>query len=790
MNSLFLDLKQALRKLWRSPGFTIPVVMVLALGIGANTALFAILDVVMLRPLPVHEPGRLMRVCAMPTGDPRPGGTVSYPQVCDLKGHPDIFQGVAASLGGAEVWIQSADKKESHSARFVSAGWFGILGAKPSLGRFFTAEEESRGDAVVVLSHGCWRELMASDPSAVGRGIQIDGRTATVVGIAPEGFEGLQSNGIDEVWIPLASKAFLQTGLSDFVEKRFWMCLDGVARLASGVDPKRAQAALEVMTSNMARLNPESDAGKRWILEALGKDRERLLDQLLPQRALLFSASGAALILAVVGAMGLFSARALRNRRELFLRASLGASGWALLRPLFMEALLVALMVCPASLFAGLWMASYLMTIPGVLGSKARLLPTLDARLMLLSLGLSVGALLLASLVSALAARRLDLSRALKELTEQGGSRGKGQLFVVAQVALSLLLLAASNVALNTLRKAGRTGYPLAGRAILKANASEAAPGFSDRLLERIQTLPGVRHGALGAAAPLDNMIVRFNLAREGEAAETFPAAFVGPDWFATLGVPLREGREFAKSDGGNRVILNEAMARRLFGQSLVSGRTIPGSGYEVIGVVADHRMRPDQDFHVPMLFMSMAVWSSPMTIVLVDSDGSAKGILPSLRAALSQVAPGVEPTALLTLEEHVARVTHQEQLNMNLLAMLGLGSLVLACFGLWASLNLHVALRWRELGIRSALGATARQLLSSVLKIGTRLLLLGLVSGSAALWILMRLSHWRWNGLAGLSLWDLMTAFSVMLVTGLLACLGPALRAASIDPAQALREE
>ncbi len=797
MSTFFIEIRQALRSLRRSPGFTVPVVLVLALGIGVNVALHAILQAVLFRPLPVPRPDRLVKVVVLSKGSGEAGSFLSHPRFEEVKASVPSFQQMAASLPERVKFLDEGLASQ-RTVGFVDPEWFTTLGIRPSLGRFFSRDEAQRGEPLAVLGEALWRDLYRRDPGVVGRSLNLNGRSVRVVGIAPPSFEGLDIESAQELWMPMASRSALipaeagedpKAFLNDPEMYRF----DVVGRLRDDATPAQAQAALDVVArTTIFTPRESSDLGFRLRLQDLHHGRDRMLDEFLPQRPLLFGATSLALLLAIVGAAGLISARTEKRRREMLLRGALGATGWTLARPLLLEALLVALLTFPLAVIIGMTLARHFMGMPGNSPLEQRLLPMPDPVLLLTALGLCLVTLLGAALGPVLAIRRLDLAQGLRQQSTQGGHHSSGGLFVVAQVALSLALLTAASVALAGLRKAGAVGYPVLNRAILRVDPGVLPqPGLAQRLLARVQGLPGVQHAALGARAPLDLLPIPFHLKGESEDYY-FPAAIVGPGWFGTLGVPLQEGRDFTDRDEKQPLILNEALAHKLFPQGMVTGRLIPGASrtLEVVGVVKDHRQWVDPDIHQPMMFLPWPWWRFNDFTILVESRGPAEALLPLLRQALEQEAPGLAPAKLQSMESHLARVLRKEHQNLRLLGLLGIGSLVLACFGLWAALNLHVAMRWRDMGIRAALGASMRHLLSSVMGLGLRLLGLGLAFGLAGVWALMRLSHWRWPGLPTLGILDLTFSALTLLLAGLLACLIPALRAARVNPAEALRSE
>jgi predicted permease len=799
MSNLLLDFRQALRALLRAPGFTLPIVLVLGLGLGANVALHAILTTVLLRPLPVAGRESLVLIKQALKGE-KSLWMVSNPQFEDLKASADSasgpFAGMAASFRDrADVVLRVGERKVPASAPLVSAGWFQVLGLKPTMGRTFTAEEETTGAPVTVLSHRLWRKSFQSDPSILGRSLVFEGSpvSLTVVGVGPAGFEGLELGQQEDLWIPL--RFVTQSGdtdLKDLLSNRHLLGFLVSARLKSGATRSEAQGALDAIGAVISKEHPDTDSRRGFALEGLEVSEQKVLERVLPQQTLLLVASSLALVLAIVGTSGLFAARAARREKELATRCALGAYGSFLIRPLLMEALLLALMAAPVALVTGLFLARRLMLNPGQAVTESTLLPALDGRIMAMGLGLSLLALLLAALIPVLKLRRLDPVRALAARSAGGGTPAGGGVFVAAQVALSLALLAATSVALNAFHSAARMGFSTSHRAFMTLDTTND-PGLPDRLLARLRAMPEVVSAARGMAAPLNRFRFTFGIqGGDSTKMDNVPGAVVGGGWFQALGVKVLEGRDFTDQDGMDKIILNESLARRFFPQGSVAGRTIHfgASNVEVVGVVADHRMRPDPDFHLPMMWLTPQWLKVNQACLMVQARGSSRALLGRMKDVLAIEKLGSDPMQLLTLDDHVAATLHQENQNLRLLGLLGMGSLMLACFGLWAALNLHVAMRRRDMGICAALGATVRHLLVSVMGLGLKLLGVGLAFGLASVWILTRLAHGRWPDLPQLGLLDLALSAMTLLLAGLLACLIPALRAARVNPAEALRSE
>ena len=790
------QIKQSLRSLFRSPGFTLPIVLILGLGLGVNVALHAILQAVQHRSLPVPDRGRLVLVRTKPKGE-NELWNISHPQFEDLKAAVQPMVDASEAVVDSSTQLHHEGRVSDVNVPMVGAGWFQAMGLKPQLGRLFAPDEEAAGAPVALISDRLWRTRFHGDPGIVGRSVNLGGaqvNVVTIVGVAPQGFQGLEAASREDLWMPLKAINRIMDGLPPgfFTDRRMPAFLM-LARLRPGVSMKSFQAALDAAGANMAQASREASLTNAFVAQGLDASEQKLLQQVLPQRTLLVIAAAMALVLATVATSGLFAARAARREVELTTRQALGAGGADLVRPMILEALLLALMACPVALASGLFLARRFMLKPGQAATEAWLLPGLDGRVLALGLGLSLGALLLAALVPLLKLRRLEASRILIGQGGRSGAKAGGGIFVVAQVALSLLLLAASSLALNAFRGAARMGYPTTHRAMMIVDCAND-PGLPDRLLARLRETPGLRSVAKSAAAPLGGMRITFGLkGGDRTTMDHFPAAMVGAGWFRTLGVPVLAGREFGERDGKNVVILNESLAKRFFPGRSAVGQHIDMGGdqpLEVIGVVADHRMRPDPEFHLPMIWLSTDFIHTNQFCVMAEGKGGAQGLLDPLRAALQAEKSGAEPIQLLTLGDHIAATLHRENQNLRLLGSLGLGSLVLACFGLWAALNLQMTLRRRELGIRAALGATAWHLLQTILTKGLKLLGAGIVAGIALLILMATGLSQRWPSLPQPHWMDCLWAALAMVMAGLLACLIPALRASRSDPAGLLRSE
>lgn len=788
MPSLFSDFRQSWRSLLRNPGFTLPLLLVLTLGLGSSIAFHGMLQRLLLRPLPVPRPSEIH---ALENANARPGASFgSYLQFKDVQAAlPDIPM---TALEGRDLILHDLKQRPLRLGQFASPEFFPMLGLKAHLG-----DVSLKGsDPTVVISYALWKEVFQGSPRILGSLMRVQDQTLTIVGVAPKGFSGLYLGAPADLWIPLAClprfEADPESREQMFTQRNLDMFLV-YARI-----PQKRQASfqgdLKAIHARLSAIHPE-DKNDSWKSTPLNDIRKNLAKDFLPDQAFVFGATLLGLLLTSVGAASLMMARSERKGREWLLRGALGADKWALARPLIAESLILTLMALPLALVTGYFLGEHLLSLPQNTHMEAAPLHMdLGGWVVPTALLLLLGVMGISVLIPLRRCLRMDLATALRLDSVQGGQSQRRHWLISLQVALSLTLLAASSVALTALHKGAQVGYDLKHKAYIQFAprlAGQAVDqGLPNRMLEEARRLPGVRSVALGAAAPLDAMEIKFTLTTQEGRDQNYPVSFVGPQWFETLGVRMIEGREFRDSDPKSAAILSQSMARQIWPQAnTYTGRYLPKSKFEVVGVVADHRQRVDKEIQQPMLFLTRGYWGAGQTALLVATHGSEAPLPAMLRSLLEQQAPGLPPLRAYTLEDQLDLVLRQERQNLHLLGLLGLGSLTLACFSLWAALNLQVALRRRELGIRAALGASLSQLMNTVLSRGARLLALGLAGGLTLTWIMVKLGRWQWPRMPELSPWNLATAALTLMAAGLLACLIPALKAARVDPAEALRD-
>ena len=798
------DLRYALRGLAKNPGFTAAAVLILALGIGANTAIFSVVDAVVLHPLPgVARPGALADV----TGD-----VVSYPWYRSVRGETSAtFSGLAAwrqrplhlSSGGPPARIES---------EVVSGNYFDVLGARPALGRFFAEADEESGEAVAVLGARLWKTRFGGDPGIVGRPIVLNGTPFTVVGVAADGFRGTAFGLAPDVWVPIGAWPRLATGAfrNLDLQGRSWSWLSTFGRLAPGVSVGQAQAALDVAARREAAAFPDHAPSRSFALRptirtaaGFGQSGDPVVFL-----ATLAAAVASALVIACANLANLLLARGAARQREIAVRQALGATRSRLIRQLLTESVLLAVLGGAAGIAVASWSLSLLvgMPMPGE-GSLEPFAPALDGRALLFSTLLSVATGLVFGVLPAIQTSRRPPAPALKSSGAAPRSILRGAL-VAAQVALSLALLVGAGLLARSLQRAlsADVGFQPRGVTLaridlgLQGYDAKRADAFTSALAERVRSSPGVADTAWTALVPLSG----------GEWADSFQIVGRPPDrsqeastnavsagFFRTLGIPLVAGRDFDErlDPPGSAVVVNEAMAKRYWpGASPVGARIqIHGAERSVIGVARDFRMTSLRDAPVPQAFFPIRPGEGgalmPLTLLVRTRDphaDPARAVLAEIRG-LDGTLPVSGPRSYAS--ELGAQLVPQ-RLGAALLGVFGLLSVALAAIGIYSVISYSVARRTREIGVRMALGARPADVRALFVAQTARPVAAGLVAGLAL------------GAAAGTALRGFLyetspsdppaiAAAAALLLAGALAAAWlPARRAARIDPMAALREE
>jgi putative ABC transport system permease protein len=806
MASLRGDLLFGVRLLWRHPSFSILAVLTLALGIGANTAVFSIVRGVLFRPLPYAQPDRLVWIGGQEVRSSTERTGVSIPTLLDLRERTRSLESAAAfSYFVEKLVVTGAGEPEQIDGVRVSANFFDVLGVPPAAGRAFRPGEDRRGaPRVAVLSHDLWLRSYAADPAAVGRTITLNSVSHEIIGIMPPGF---RYPGRIAVWVPIP------IGSPDVMIREAHSFL-AVARLAPAASLQQASGELARIAAELEREYPAANAGYRF-------DVQSLADAVTgPVRDSLYLLAGITAFLLLIGAANvanLLLARATSRRREVAIRHALGAARWAIARQMLAESLLLAL---AGGLFGSLlaWWAVRALRAwnPVALPRAAEL--SLDPAALLFALAVAVCMALLFGFAPALQAMRADQHAALRDSGARGGGEGAGRArlrnyLVIGEVALAVVLLAGAGLLLESLRQLLRVdpGFRTAGVTtteltlpMRKFRTLDATASFVETYLERLRALPGISSAGAALALPMGSVYSYFEFRIAGDPPAPIPP-FAGhtpvtPGYFETMGIPLRRGRFFDARDGRDAprvIVISEPMARQYFpgrnpiGQRLrvFIGGPEPFDG-EIIGVTGG--VRHENLTRAPRVEMYVPLAQSPYPIanIVVRSSLGHDALAASMKQALRNLDPDMPLYRIRPMEEVVLESAAAPRARGFLTALFAAAALLLASIGIYGVMSYSVSRRSQEIGIRMAMGATPADILRMVLAQSARLMAAGMVCGLALTAALGRLLG---NLLFGVSALDPAVLAAVCLLLLLVATAAtsvPAWRAARVDPLRALRQE
>jgi putative ABC transport system permease protein len=817
VETLFQDLRYALRMLRNSPGFTAVAILTLALGVGANTAIFSVVDSVLLRPLPYQNPAGLVMVWENDSQHPNPHNTVSPPDFLDWQSRNSVFAEMSALFDQRAILTGNGVPQEV-VVQDVSANFFSVLGVQPILGPGFTAENGEPGhDDVLILSYGFWKERFASDPGIIGKPVVLNGHPQTIVGVAPQNFtwfikDGSFTGAKPQMWTPF----IFPPSFSD--RKGVGRFLTVVARLKPGATVPQAQSQMNTIAARIAEEYP--DFNGYWGANVVSV-RDQISGDLRPALLILFGAVAFVLLIACANVSGLLLARAAAREREIAVRTAMGASRWRIARQLLTESVLLALIGGAIGMALALWGTNLLFAAsPGNL-LDMRSIPV-DWRVLAFAGGSTLLAGLLFGTLPSYISAHSSISETLKE-GGRGSSAGKRRrfvrsAFVVAQMCLALVLLVGSGLLIRSfVRLVGvdpgfDANHLLTFKVSLpssKYKTDTAQLTFFRQLVARVSHLPGVRSVSMNSFPPFSGLGSATGvhiLSQPERSLMDLPEAavrVVGPDYFPTMQIPLRAGRTFNEqelTEERHVVIINEAFADQylkglnpigqkavIFMKSLEESKNTPS---EIIGVAGDVRqMGLDTPAEPTVYWPHPELVMSEMTI-LVRTENDPLMLVSAVRNELQQMDPEQPMAAIATMDQLVSGSLSRSRFTMLVLGVFATLALVLACVGIYGVIAYSVTQRTQEFGIRMALGANRRDVFRLVFGQGGRLILLGTGLGIVAALIITRLMA---TLLFGISATDPLTFAAVALLLALVAlaaCYIPARRATRVDPIVALRYE
>jgi putative ABC transport system permease protein len=815
LEHLWQDARYGLRLLRRSPLFTATAVASLAIGIGANTTIFSVVDAMLLRPLPgLVEPGRLVDIGRTQNGDGF--DTISYPNYEDLRRRVTTVADVYAyRVEPQPVSLGGEHEAERIYATPVSGAYFRALGTSAVRGRLLNDADDRRdGPRVAVISHELWQRRFARAEDVVGHVVTINGAPVMVVGVTPPGFQGTTVLRTD-AWVPLAQATLASPRLPQSLftcRECVWLIMGG--RLKPGVTLGQAAAQLRTIGAALEQDYPDANRGKNFAVVKTSVFPGEI-DIISGFLALLLGIVGLVLVAACVNLAGMLLARAAARRREIAVRLAIGAGRGRLLRQLVTETLVLFVAGGAAGLLLTRWLTPLLLAVLPSLPVPIGVDFVVDWRVMAFAAALSLAAAILCALAPALHASKADLVPALK--VDADGSRGRLRLrsaFIVAQVTVSLVLVVAGALFVRALGRAAAIDPGFDQRRVdvvtldlsLSGYPEADALAFADRLRTRVRALPGVEQAALAVNLPLGGSRMRLGQLRvaglqppNGDRAFAADWNAVSPGFFATLRMPLVAGRDFTPQDAAGApgvIIINEAMARSVWHTTDVLGRQFesdngPGSTsttLTVVGVAPDAQVDTLGKRAGPFVYVPVAQRYVPRVSLLVRSAGGA--VIPQVRAIVRELNPNLPVTNAMPLEQVTAILLIPQRVAGALAASLGVVVLLLAAIGIYGVTSYSVSRRTREIGIRMALGADRAAVMRLVVRQGVVLTGAGVVLGLAAAAAGAQLIRSLLFGVSALDPIAFGAAALLFAAVALAASYVPARRAMRVDPMLALRAE
>jgi putative ABC transport system permease protein len=805
LSELRQDAVFSVRQMIVNKGFALVAIATLALGIGATTAIFSALNAVILRPLPIPEPDRVVTVWEVWRDQGR--GNMSAGNFVDMAAEQKVFESMAA-VSGATMTLARDEGAERVTGVRASAGFFDVYKVTPALGRGFTAAEDEPGrDQVVVLSHGFWTRVFGADPGALGKTLTLDARPYTVIGVMPASFDF--TAGADALWIPIAF-----TPERKAMHDEHYLSVYG--RLRDGVSIQQANEDVAAIAANLRQRFPKDNTDRELtvtpLLEGIvgGGVREILL--------VLLGAVGFVLLIACGNVSNLLLARGAARGREMAVRSALGAGQGRLVRQLFTESLMLSLFAA----LCGVGLARVLIGLIIAYGPSG--VPRLDETTLD---GVAVGFAVLIAVVSSIVfglvpawrTSRIDINTTLKEAVRGAGSRGARDFvrssLIAGEVALALVLLVGAGLLIRSGIEAQRvaTGFNPKGVFSARFALPQARYSTAEAVLQATRAIeaetaamPGVKSAAVSSTVPgvgtFSNGLIPEEEARESRNIRQSMARFVSPRYFEVMGLPVIKGRSFNDTDRTGAplvIVINQTLAQRLWPNQDPIGRRVSGSSPEgsktVIGVVADVRWRGpagaiDPEFYQPLAQLNEMAWgwTRRTLFVVARTDADPAGLAPGVRQAITRVDPGVPLFGARTMEERMAQTLETARFNAILLALLGGVGLLLAAVGIYGVIAYLTTQRTAEIGIRLALGASRMNVLrlivgQAAIPVGAGVVLGGLGAALAARAVASQLVNVAPN--------DPVTFAAVAVLLGvvaLAAALIPARRAAGLDPTRALQ--
>ena len=810
------DIRYAVRGLVKRPGFVAIAVITLALGIGANTAIFSLVNTVLLRSLPVDRPNEIVSVVVRGKDDSM--SAFSYPNYKDFRDRNDVLSGLLV-YRFVPLSLSRGSANERVWGYEVSGNYFDVLNVKAFQGRTFLPEEDQTKltHPVVVVSYDSWQRRFGSDPNLVGRDILINNHQFRVIGIAPRGFKGTELVYSPEIWMPASMMEWAEPGAT-WIDSRRAKNFFAVGRLKSGVSARQAEASLNLLTQQLAKEYPDSNEGQSIRLVPPGFILPELRGAIVNFTWVLMAAVGLVLLVTCTNLAGLMLARATDRRKEIAIRLAMGANRLRLIRQLLTESVLLSFIGGAVGVLLALWIVKVLLAMKPPIDFPLAIDVDIDWRVLLFSLFVSIAAGAIFGLAPALQTTRPNILGTLKDTAAQGGAARTRlrSVLVVAQIAISLIVLIAAGLVVRTLQQLQTMNPGFDTQNALTMSFDLGLQGYDEargqqffrQLTQRLQSLPGVESAAVSSYIPLSLNFSSNNVFIEGKPAErgeNVPLAMVGsagPSFFKTMRTPIGQGREFTEQDQEKSepvAIVNETFVRRLLPELQSSADAVgkrfsfrgpDGPFRRIVGVVKDGKYFNIAEDPRSFVWTPLSQDYSTNGILVVRSKGNPDSLFASVRNEVHALDPNLPLFDVKTLSEHMKLALFPAKVAATVLGVFGLVALMLSAIGVYGITSYAVAQRTHEIGVRLALGAQLSDVLRLVLRHGLKLTIIGALIGLLGAYVATRAIT---SVLYGVSATDPLTfgGVSLLLVgVALIACYVPARRATKVEPLIALRNE
>jgi putative ABC transport system permease protein len=814
MNTLIQDIRFGLRMLLKSPSISIVATIALALGIGANTAIFSVVNAVLLKPLPFPDAESLVAVFETDTQRGLQRGSHSYPNFFDLRSQNTVFERVAC-YHSADYIMTGRGEPARLQGSVVTADLFPLLGVAPMLGRAFHPDEDkpSATGRVVILSQALFQKRFNSDPSILNQAITLEGRSFTVVGVMPASFEFPIQNEPVELWTTIAGDA---SGSEPVTDQRGAHFLKAIGRLKPGVTEEQAQAEVTAIAARLEQQYPDQNTRKSLRIDSA---LAALVGDIRPALLILLGAVACVLLIACANVANLLLARATSRHKEMAIRAALGASRVRVIRQLLTESVLLSLLGGGLGLVLAVWWSDLLIAL-GKDDIPRALHVGIDWRVLGFTLGVSLLTGLIFGLAPAFHSSKSELVDSLKEGgrgTSEGARRNKVRsVLVVAELAIAVVLLVGAGLLIKSLWRLQKVNSGLQPENVLtfnvglpevKYNSDKQSQFFID-LKNRLETTAGVQSASTIYPLPLsgDRFVISFEIEGRPMAPKDHPSAdffTTGVGYFRAMGIPLIKGRDFDERDKHGSapvVIVTEAFAKQHFPNEEVIGKRIhPGISSienedstmrEIVGVVGDVRNRNLSTDAKPAYYVPQTQVPFSQMVGVVKTVNEPRSLIPVVTKEVAAMDSDIPLFGVKSMEEYLSASVAAPRFSTTLLSIFAAVALVLTVVGLYGVMSYSVAQRTNEIGIRLALGAQSRDVLLMIVKQGSTLILVGLALGLAGAFAATRLVASLLFGVTAKDPFTFAAVAVLLALVGLLACYIPAWRATKVDPMEALRRE